>query len=90
MVVLGGNGRASLLLKSSSKRKRTREELEEVKLEEGALKEDKHSFLQEYKKLKIEHAQMMELLQGQALQEQLRAEQRNEDDGNDGNQQFII
>ena len=35
------NGRASNLMKSSTKRKRTREELEEVKQEEEALKNDR-------------------------------------------------
>ena len=46
------NGRASSLMKSSAKRKRTKEELEEVKLEEEALMEDRQSFLQEVKRLK--------------------------------------
>ena len=40
------NGRASNLIKSSAKRKRTKEELEEVKQEEEALNEERHSFLQ--------------------------------------------
>ncbi len=39
------NGRASNLMKSSTKRKRTREELEEVKQEEEALKNDRQLFL---------------------------------------------
>ena len=39
------NGRASLLMKTTSKRKRTRDELEEVKQEEEGLKDDRHSFL---------------------------------------------
>lgn len=39
------NGRASNLMKSSTKRKRTREELEEVKNEEAELRDDKQSFL---------------------------------------------
>jgi hypothetical protein len=46
------NGRASLLMKASSKRKRTRDELEEVKQEEEALKGDRHSFLVDYKRMK--------------------------------------
>jgi hypothetical protein len=46
------NGRASSLMKSSAKRKRTKEELEEVKQEEEALMEDRQSFLQEVKRLK--------------------------------------
>ena len=46
------------MMKGSSKRKRTREELEEVKGEEDELKEDRHSFLQEVKRLKKENAEM--------------------------------
>ena len=69
------NGRASLLLKSSSKRKRTRDELEEVKQEEEALKDDRHSFLQEVKRLKQEHAEMMEALQAIEAQRQLEEDQ---------------
>ena len=49
-------------MKSISKRKRTRDELEEVKQEEEALKDDRHLFLQEVKRLKQEHAEMMEAL----------------------------
>ena len=45
MMPLAENGRASLLMKSTSKRKRTQNELEEVKQEEEALKDDTHSFL---------------------------------------------
>ncbi len=56
-----------MLLKSTSKRKRTKEELEDVKMEEEALKEDKQGFLLEFKRLKDEHAEMMEMLQAQAL-----------------------
>jgi hypothetical protein len=41
-----------MLLKESSKRKRTREELEEVKQEEEALSNDKHNFLRDVKRLK--------------------------------------
>ena len=59
---LAENGRASLLMKSTSKRKRTQNELEEVKQEEEALKDDRQSFLQEVKRLKQEHAEMMEAL----------------------------
>jgi hypothetical protein len=39
------NGRASNLMKSSTKRKRTREELEEVKNKETELRDDKQTFL---------------------------------------------
>ena len=43
------------MLKASSKKKRSRKEMEEVKHEEDELNEDKHSFLRQYKKLKNEH-----------------------------------
>lgn len=52
------HGRSANLLKGSSKRKRTHEELEEVKNEEDELKEDKQSFLQEVKRLKKENADL--------------------------------
>jgi hypothetical protein len=50
-------------LKTSSKRKRTKEELEEVKLEEDALSEDRQAYLTDVKRLKMEHAQMLQTLQ---------------------------
>jgi hypothetical protein len=43
-------------LKESSKKKRSREEIEEVKMEEDLLKKDKQGFLREYKKLKENHS----------------------------------
>jgi hypothetical protein len=43
-------------LKESSKKKRSREEIEEVKLEEDLLKRDKQGFLREFKKLKENHS----------------------------------
>jgi septal ring factor EnvC (AmiA/AmiB activator) len=75
MMALAENGRASLLMKTTSKRKRTRDELEEVKQEEEALKDDRHSFLQEVKRLKQEHAEMMEALQAIEAQRQLEEDQ---------------
>ncbi len=54
------NGRASNLLKSSVKRKRTREELEQVKNEEEELKDDKQGFLQMVRRLKEEKAALEE------------------------------
>ena len=56
------HGRASLLMKSSSKRKRTNDEIEEVKQEEEALKDDRHMFLMEYKRMKQENADMLDAL----------------------------
>jgi hypothetical protein len=46
------SGRAVALIKGDSKRKRTKEELEEVKDEETELKLDKQGFLLEYKRIK--------------------------------------
>ena len=60
-------------MKSTSKRKRTREELEDVKQEEDALKDDRQAFLQEIKRLKQEHAEMVEALQVVAVQQQMHA-----------------
>ena len=47
-------------MKSSAKRKRTREELEEVKNEEAELRDDKQTFLQMVKRLKEEKAALEE------------------------------
>ena len=46
------NGRASLLMKTSSKRKRTKDELEEVKQEEEAMRTDVQGYLMEVKRQK--------------------------------------
>ncbi len=56
------NGRASLLMKTSSKRKRTKDELEEVKQEEDAMRSDVQGYLMEVKRLKQEHAEMLAFL----------------------------
>jgi hypothetical protein len=57
------NGRASLLMKPSSKRKRTKQEIEEVKQEEEAMRGDIQGYLTEVKRIKQEHAEMMAFLQ---------------------------
>jgi hypothetical protein len=46
------------LVKGSSKRKQTKEEIEEVKGEEEELKDDRHSFLKGIKKLKQDKAEL--------------------------------
>jgi hypothetical protein len=56
------NGRASNLMKGSSKRKRTKQELEEVKQEEDAMKGDIQGYLMEVKRLKQEHGEMLAFL----------------------------
>ena len=48
------------LLKQSSKKKRSRVELEEVKDEEDLLTQDKQAFLREFKRLKANHMEVSE------------------------------
>ena len=62
-------------MKSSSKKKRTREELEEVKQEEGELKNDKQFFLQMVKRLKDEKEVLEE--QVELLSEQMIPQSAN-------------
>ena len=52
IIFVGSHGEAAFLLKDSSKKKRSREEIEEVKAEEQLLKKDNQGFLKEFKKLK--------------------------------------
>jgi len=52
------------MMKDSSKRKRTRKEMEDVKEFEESLKEDRHEFLQKTKRLKQER----DLLAQQVIQ----------------------
>ncbi len=69
------NGRASLLMKTSLKRKRTKAELEEVKQEEEAMRNDTQAYLLEVKRLKQEHAEMLALLQNEQNQPQVQLQQ---------------
>ena len=62
-------------MKSSTKRKRTREELEEVKQEEDMVKNDKQNFLQMVKRLKDEKAALEE--QVDLLSEQMMPQSAN-------------
>jgi hypothetical protein len=52
LINIDGKGKAIHLLKPSSKHKRRREEMDEVKEEEELLKEDKQNYLQQVKKMK--------------------------------------
>ena len=54
-----------MLMKGSSKRKRTKAELEEVKQEEEALRGDVQEYLIDDKRLKQEHAEMLAFLQNE-------------------------
>ncbi len=79
-----------MLMKTSSKRKRTREELEEVKQEEEELRGDKQSFLQEVKRLKQEHAVMLQTLQAAQIQHHMQEENPMENQQQLGLNQFSI
>ena len=60
-----------MLMKGSSKRKRTKAELEEVKQEEEALRGDVQGSLMDVKRLKQEHAEMLAFLQNEQNQPQV-------------------
>ena len=49
-------------MKTSSKKKRTKAELEEVKQEEEAMRNDTQAYLLEEKRLKQEYAEMLAFL----------------------------
>jgi len=49
-------------MKPSSKRKRTKQELEEVKQEEEAMRVDVQGYFMDVKRLKQEHAEMLAFL----------------------------
>jgi hypothetical protein len=55
-------GRSVSLIKSASKRKRTRNELEEVKGDEKILREDKQQFLMEFKRLREQNEELQDQL----------------------------
>ena len=61
-----------MLMKGSSKRKRTKAELEEVKQEEEALRGDVQGYLMDVKRLKQEHAEMLAFLQNEQNQPQVQ------------------
>lgn len=52
IVIIASKGKGAYMLKNSSKKKRSKEEMEEVKHEEDLLNKDKQEFLREYKQLK--------------------------------------
>ncbi len=52
-----------MLMKTSSKRKRTKEELEEVKHEEESFRQDTQGYLMDVKRIKQEHAEMLAYIQ---------------------------
>ena len=60
-----------MLMKGSSKRKRTKKKLEEVKQEDEAMRGDVQGYLQEVKRLKQEHAEMLAFLNNNQNQPQV-------------------
>jgi hypothetical protein len=67
-----------MLMKGSSKRKRTKAELEEVKQEEEALRGDTQAYLMDVKRLKQEHAEMLAFLQNEQNQPQVQQQMGNQ------------
>ena len=65
-------------MKTSSKRKRTKAELEEVKQEEEAMRNDTQAYLMEVKRLKQEHAEMLAFLQNEQNQPQVQQQMGNQ------------
>jgi hypothetical protein len=59
-------------MKTSSKRKRTKAELEEVKQEEEAMRNDTQAYLMEVERLKQERAEMLAFLQNEQNQPQVQ------------------
>ena len=55
---IGARGKSAFLLKDSSKGKRKRHEMEEVKEEEQALNRDKQQYLRAVKRLKQDNDEM--------------------------------
>ena len=70
-------------MKTSSKRKRTKAELEEVKQEEEAMRNDTQAYLMDVKRLKQEHAEMLAFLQNEQNQPQVQQQMGNQP-GNGG------
>jgi len=62
MKLIGSHGRSVNLMKGTSKRKRTREEIEEVKQEEEELKNDHQGYLQQIKRLKEDKDRLEEIV----------------------------
>jgi hypothetical protein len=79
-----------MLMKGSSKRKRTKAELEEVKQEEEALRGDTQAYLMDVKRLKQEHAEMLAFLQNEQNQPQVQQQMGNQPNNGGQMMQFNI
>ena len=77
-------------MKTSSKRKRTKAELEEVNQEEEALGNDTQAYLMDVKRLKQEHAEMLAFLQNEQNQPQVQQQMLNQPPNGGQMMQFNI
>jgi hypothetical protein len=77
-------------MKTSSKRKRTKAELEEVKQEEEALRNDTQAYLMDVKRLKQEHAEMLAFLNNEQNQPQVQQQMLNQPPNGGQMMQFNI
>ena len=77
-------------MKTSSKRKRTKAELEEVKQEEEALRNDTQAYLMDVKRLKQEHAEMLAFLNNEQNQPQVQQHMLNQPPNGGQMMQFNI
>ena len=84
------NGRASMLMKGTSKRKHTKAELEEVKQEEEAPRGDAQGYLMDMKRLKQEYAEMLAFLQNEQNQPQVQQQMGNQPNNGGQMMQFNI
>jgi len=79
-----------MLMKGSSKRKRTKAELEEVDQEEKALRSEIQGYLMNMKRLKQEHAEMLAFLQNEQNQPQVQQQMGNQPNNGGQMMQFNI
>ena len=79
-----------MLMNVSSKRKRTKAELEKVKQEEEALRGYVQAYLMDVKRLKQEHAEMLAFLQNEQNQPQVQQQMDNQPNNGGQMMQFNI
>jgi phage shock protein A len=79
-----------MLIKGSSKRKRTKAELEEVKQEKEALRGEIRDYFMDVKCLKQKHAEMLAFLQNEQNQPQVQQQMGNQPNNGGQMMQFNI
>jgi cell division septum initiation protein DivIVA len=77
LILIDSKGKSADMMKDSSKRKRTRQEMEEVREFEQDLKEDRQKFLQQAKRLKQERDMLQERLSSISQSQQTVQQQYN-------------